>query len=193
MFERSHIEKPEDRFRSVDFVAAKIFEAMPDLTVSDPSDEASSNTSYNSANISNLHTNENRIQKSRSPIADSCGNTMLRALVELNKAARLGLQQPGDSDFLAGPGGAEILRGKPDARSEDEMLASIRSLIEAEKQEADQQVQADPEPEAFKTNTENVETEDDPRSELPQDNTPDPDQSARGNWVFAKIFRKPTP
>jgi hypothetical protein len=193
MFEKSRFEKPEDRFRSVDFLAAKIFDAMPDLTVSDPSEEASSNSSCNSADIGNLLANENRTQKSGSPIADSRGNTLLRALVELNKVARLGLQQSGDSDFLAGPGGAEVLRGKPDARSDEEMLASIRSLIEAEKQETEQQMQADPKSEASKSIAENVETENDPLSELPQDDIPEPDQNARSHGVFAKIFRKPTP
>lgn len=193
MFEKSHFEKPEDRFRSVDFVAAEIFDTMPDLAGSDPSEEAPSNNSCGSVNISNLFAVEDCIQKSGPPKAESLGNTLLRALEELNKAARLGVQRPGDSDFLAGPGGAEILRGKPDSRSDDEMLASIRSLIEAQEQEPEQQAQAAPEPEASATIAENLETEGEALSELPQDDTPDSCQNTHGNWVFDKIFRKRNP
>lgn len=193
MFDKSHSEKPEDRFRSVDFVAAEIFDAMPDLAGADPAEVASSNTSCDSVDIGNLFSAEDGIQKSGPPKPESLGNTLLRALEELNKAARLGAQRPGDSDFLAGPGGAEILRGKPDPRSDDEMLASIRSLIEAQKQETEPQAQAVTESETFTAIAENVETEDEPISELPQDDTPDSCQNTHGNWVFDKIFRKRNP
>ncbi len=145
MFEKSQSEKPEDRFRSVDFVAAEIFDAMPDLAKAGSPEEEQIDALSDNPNVVNLFATGQDKPKSGSVIADSLGNTLLRALDELNKAAKLSVLHAEKPDFLAGPGGAEILRGQPSARSDDEMLASIRALIAEQDEQPTAQADVAPE------------------------------------------------
>lgn len=136
MLNKSRQLKPEERFRAVDFVAEEIFGAMPDLAQSEPvkNQRSELTETHGTPNVVNLFSEPSDGADQVPVRAETLRVTLLKALDEIMKAAEDGslltTQPPVNNRTTS----AEMLRGIPDTRSEEEMLASIRTLIRHQEQ-----------------------------------------------------------
>ena len=134
MFDETHFERTGDRFHTVDALAEHLFEAMPDFTGTTPdTSEPAGLVAETVSDQSNAH-------------ADSLLARTERAVTALVQALDGDRSAPTrrpngsvlpDISFYAArrrsqlPDGIELLEGAPSCHSDDDMLSSIRSLIDA--------------------------------------------------------------
>ena len=134
MFDDTHSISSEGRFRAVDSVAEKIFDRMPDLAGHE-ADETDTPTSDQQA-PADTQAPESFLAKTERMMG-----AFVQALDERGKELQAAATESDISFYAARrrsqlPDGVELLQGAPSAHSEDEMLASIRSLID--QQDAEQ-------------------------------------------------------
>lgn len=146
MFDNADLDDHHDRFRAVDSVAEHIFETMPALSDAYDSTDPSLWPDAGARESDGSKTSETFFKKTERVVG-----ALVQALEDRNKALQdasleradkpTGAFQEDISYYAARrrsqlPDGVELLQGEPNHPSEDELLSSIRAVID--EQEAEQ-------------------------------------------------------